>query len=261
MLEIIYNQAEADLHLNPGNVIGIDLGLNNLATVVNNIGLQPIVVKGGAAKSANQFFNKVNARLQLKKDLQGYKFQTKKQQRLWKRRNNQVRDTFHKVSREIIDYCISNGIGTMAMGYNATWKQELALGKRNNQNFGQLPFAQLVALMGYKAKLVGIQVLLQEESYTSKCSFVDNESIEKHEIYCGKRLRSISVNGKRVKCNLFKRTNGQIINGDVNGAYNILVKATPNEFAEGRAGLALVPHSLVKKQTFARRVEQVLALC
>ena len=88
-----------------------------------------------------------------------------------------------------------------------------------------------------------------------------DESIGKHETYCGKRLRSTLVNGKRVKCNLFKRANGQTINGDVNGAYNIAAKAVPNAFAEERAGLALVPHSLAKEQTFARRVAQILALC
>ena len=186
-LEIVYNVPAIDLGLNREHVIGIDLGLNNFATIVNNIGAQPIVIKGGAVKSANQFYNKVNARLQSKKDLQGHAFQTKKQLRILKKRNNQIRDIFHKISRAIIEYCISNDIGTIVIGYNATWKQELALGKRNTQNFVQLPFSKLVAMIDYKAKLVGIQVILQEESYTSKCSFVDNESIEKHEIYCGKR--------------------------------------------------------------------------
>ncbi|HMF34320.1 MAG TPA: hypothetical protein VKK79_23045, partial [Candidatus Lokiarchaeia archaeon] len=93
-------------------------------------------------------------------------------------------------------------------------------------------------------RMVGIHVILQEERYTSKCSFADNEPVEKHERYWGKRLRSISIHGKRVKCNLFRRLSGQIINGDVNGAYNILAKAVPNAFAEGREGLALVPRSL-----------------
>ena len=256
VLEIVYNCQETNLQLNPGKVIGIDLGLNNLATIVNNIGQQPIVIKGGMAKSANQFYNKVNAHLQSTKDKQGYGFQTKKQQRMLQKRNNQMRDVFHKASRQIIAYCIQNDVGTIAVGYNAGWKQATNLGRLNNQNFVQVPFAKLVAMLEYKAKELGIHVIQQEESYTSKCSFVDGESVEKHETYSGKRLRTISIGGKRVKCNLFKRANGQYINGDVNGAYNILAQAVPNAFAEGRAGLALVPHSIAIKQTIARRMKQ-----
>ena len=215
--EIIYNVQEINFGLNQENVVGIDLGLNNLATIVNNIGKPPIIVKGGVVKSVNQFYNKVNAQLQSTKDLQGFEFQTKKQQQLLSKRNNQIRDVFHKTSRLIIAYCIQHDVGAIVIGYNEGWKQEINIGKRNNQNFVQVPFAQLVQMIEYKAKLVGIQTTRQEESYTSKCSFVDNESVEMHDIYFGKRLRNLHVRGTKVKCNLFKRNNGQILNGDVNG--------------------------------------------
>jgi putative transposase len=255
MCEIIYNYEPNDLHLNPNNCIGIDLGLNNLVTMVNNIGLKPIVIKGNIVKSVNQFYNKINAFLQSNKDQQKYEFHTKKQQRILKKRNNQLRDLFHKTSHWIIDYCIQNDCGTIVIGYNETWKQEIELGKRNNQNFVQIPFAKLIQQIEYKAKMIGIKVITHEESYTSKCSFLDHEPIEKHEIYSGKRLRTLQINGKKLKCNLFKRANGQRINGDVNGAYNILSKAVPNAFAEERVGLVLVPLSVrfkrncIQKQT------------
>ena len=251
--EIIYNYQETDLKLNQKHCIGIDLGLNNLATIVNNIGLKPIVIKGMAVKSVNQFYNKTNAFLQSNKDQQKYEFQTKNQLKLLKKRNNQIRDIFHKTSAWIIAYCIQNDIGTIAIGYNETWKQEIELGKRNNQNFVQIPFAKLIQQLEYKAKMVGIQVITHEESYTSKCSFLDNESIEKHDVYCGKRLRTITINGKKMKCNLFKRGNGQKINGDVNGALNILKKAVPNGFAEERVGLVLVPLSVRFKRNFIQK--------
>jgi len=261
IIEIIYNAPEMDLGLNRDNVIGIDLGLNNLATIVNNIGKQPIVVKGGIVKSINQFCNKINSKLQSIKDKQGYKFQTQNQLRILKKRNNQIQDVFHKTSRWIIQYCIQNDIGTIVFGYNPEWKQEINIGHKNNQNFVQVPFAKLIQMIEYKAKLVGLQSIQQEESYTSKCSFVDNESIEKHTSYSGTRLRSISIHGKKVRCNLFRRANGQYLNGDVNGAYNILRKAVPNAFAEERAGLALVPHSLAMQSTFASRMKHILAVC
>jgi putative transposase len=242
--EIIYNYEPQDLHLTPDHVLGIDLGLNNLITAVNNMGKQPFIIKGGIVKSINQFYNKTNAFLQSNKDKQGYEFQTKKQQILLRKRNNQIQDYFHKVSHKVIKYCIDHDIGTIVIGYNQGWKQEIDIGKRNNQNFMQVPFLKLIQQIEYKAHLIGIKVIVHEESYTSKCSFLDHETIEKHEIYGGKRLRTISIHGQNVKCNLFQRSNGQIINGDINGALNILKKAIPNVFAEEWEGLVLSPYSI-----------------
>lgn len=254
MLEIIYNVPEVDLKLNPNNVIGIDLGLNNLATIANNIGLPPIVIKGGTVKSVNQFYNKINAKLQSQKDKQGYAFQTTKQRKILQKRNNQIRDLFHKTSRWIVDYCIQNDIGMIVVGHNSKWKQKSNLGKRNNQNFVQVPFAQLIQQLEYKANMVGIQIFSHEESYTSKCSFLDNEPVEKHDTYSGQRLRSISVRGTKMKCNLFRCGNGRTINGDVNGAYNILRKAFPNGFAEERADVVLHPISVCFKHNCIQKL-------
>lgn len=231
--EIIYNYQPTELYLNLDHILGIDLGLNNLITAVNNIGLQPFIIKGGIVKSVNQFYNKINSQLQSQKDKQKYEFQTKQQQKLLKKRNNQIRDCLHKVSRKVINYCIQNDIGTIVIGYNERWKQEINIGKRNNQNFVQIPFAILIQQIEYKAKMIGINVIIHEESYTSKCSFLDNELIEKHEIY----------QGMRIYRGLFRTSIGQIINADVNGALNITKKAFPNAFAEGIEGMLLYPYS------------------
>ena len=102
----------------------------------------------------------------------------------------------------------------MVIGYNDGWKKNIKLGKRNNQNFIQIPHNRFVKMIIYKCMLAGIEVVLQEESYTIKCSFLDNESVEKHDSYMG----------KRVKRGLFMSSNGTLINADVNGAYNILKK-------------------------------------
>ena len=116
------------LGLNKGNLVGIDLGLNNLATIVNNIGLPPIVVKGGGVKSTNQFYNKMNAKLQSQIDQQGHAFQTKRQQALLRWRNNKIHNFFHQASRKIVNYFINHDIGKIFVGYNQGWKQEIKLG-------------------------------------------------------------------------------------------------------------------------------------
>lgn len=234
MCEIVYNYQEIDLRLNKDYVVGIDLGLENLITLVNNIGLAPIIIKGRMLKSINQFYNKINAQLQSVKDRQCYTFVTKKQRKLLQTRNHKINDIFHKVSRKVIDYCKENDCGTIVIGYNEGWKQEVNIGKRNNQNFVQIPYLKLIRMIQYKAKLVGITVIVNEESYTSKCSFLDNESIEKHEIYAGKRIQR----------GLFRTSKGQLINADVNAGYNIVKKAVPNAYAKGIAGLVLSPISV-----------------
>ncbi len=257
MMEIIYYRNELDLQLNKSNYIGIDLGLNNLVTIVNNIGLTPIIIKGSIAKSQNQFYNKINSFLQSMKDQQAYEFQTKKQHRILRKRNNQIHNFFHHVSKWIIGYCIHNNIGNIVIGYNRGWKQNIRLGKQNNQKFVQIPFAKLIQQIEYKGNLVGINVICHEESYTSKCSFLDNEPIKKHSKYSGKRIRSITIRGKKVKCNLFKRQNGKLVNGDVNGALNILKKAVPNVFAEGWEGLVLSPISVHYSSNNIRKLTQL----
>jgi IS605 OrfB family transposase len=136
----------------------------------------------------------------------------------------------------IISFCIEHNFGTIVFGYNDGWKQKITLGKKNNQNFVQVPFTKLLQMVKYKAELIGIDVKLTEEHHTSKCSFWDNESIKHHEKYLG----------KRIKRGLFKTKNGETINADVNGAYNILKKAVPNAFSvDGIEALGFVPQSIL----------------
>ena len=231
-VEIVYEKEVKDLELNKDNIIAIDLGLNNLITAVNNIGLKPIIVKGGIIKSINQYYNKQLARYKsIAKKVNGVE-ETKRTKKLYLTRNNKISDIFHKISRKFIDYCVDNDFGTLIIGYNRGWKQNINIGKKNNQNFVQIPFSKLIQQLDYKSKMVGIQVILVNESYTSKCSFLDNESIEKRESY----------NGKRISRGLFKSSNGTIINADVNAGYNIMKKAIPNAISvNGIEGVVLHP--------------------
>jgi len=221
ILEIVYKKEIHPKPLNKNHIVAIDLGVRNLITMVNNIGLQPIVVKGGIVKSINQYYNKERAQIQSIYDKRNrIKFGTK-MIRLTNKRNRKIHDRFHKISRQIIDYCVNHDIDTIVIGYNKDWKQNCRIGKRNTQNFVSIPFYKLLQQLEYKAEEQGITVIKQEESHTSKCSFLDNESIEHHDKYIGRRISR----------GLFKSKNGIIINADVNGAYNIIKKAIPNAFS------------------------------
>ncbi len=223
MVEIVYQKIISPDPLNKDKIIAIDLGVRNLITTVNNNGLKPFVIKGGAVKSINQYYNKEKARIQSVYDRQGIKT-GKKLQRLTNNRNKKIHDYFHKTSRKIIDYCILNDIGTVVIGYNPDWKQNCHLGKRNNQNFVTIPFYKLIQQLDYKAEEQGIAVIRQEESHSSKCSFLDNEPIRHHDKY----------QGKRINRGLFRSKKGIIINADVNDSHNILKKAFLNAFTADR---------------------------
>ncbi len=235
ILELVYKQSPVDYELDPRHIISIDLGLNNLVTVINNAGLAPWRVKGGVIKSINQFYNKERARLYALGDKQGLKFQTRRLKRLLLKRMNKIIDVFHKVSRQLIEYCIAHNFGRIVIGYNKRWKQRIRLGLRTNQNFVSVPFLKLVHQIRYKAALVGIDVILAEEGYTSKVSSLDTEPIECHATYLG----------KRVQRGLFQSAKGCLINADVNGAYNIGRKAVPEAFkVDGIEGVGLHPYSV-----------------
>lgn len=202
--------------------------MNNFATCINNIGLNPFIVNGRVIKSINQFFNKKKARLQ---SFIGDKGSSARINHLTHRRNNKIGDYLHKTSRCIINYCIKYGIKTIVVGKNKNWKQEINIGSKNNQSFVSIPFATLINQLKYKGEEVGIIVEETEESYTSKCSFLDSEPICKSENYLG----------KRIKRGLFKSFTNKLINADVNGAYNILKKVIPNAFGNGIASCGLQP--------------------
>src|SRR5262249_12898730 len=153
---------------------------------------------------------------------------------LTSKRNRQINNYLHLASRRIVDVLIEHHIGTLVIGKNDGWKQEINLGDRTNQNFVQIPHARFIEVLTYKAERVGIKVILTEESYTSKCSFLDNEPIGKHEVYMGKRVHR----------GLFRASDGRKLNADVNGSYNIMRKVIPEAMSNGIAGAVVHPVQL-----------------
>lgn len=211
VVEVVYKVDEVESKSDNGRYASIDLGLNNLATVSSNV-VKPFIINGRPLKSINQYWNKEVARLQ--SHLKGNKKTSKRIKSITNKRNNKVKDYLHKSSRRIVNFLVSNNISTLVIGYNEEWKQNINLGKKNNQSFVNIPFYTFINQLDYKCKLEGINVILTEESYTSKCSFLDGETLEEHENYLG----------KRIKRGLFKSAEGKLINADLNGSLNILKK-------------------------------------
>ena len=235
VIEVVY-QVKEKTHCDNGKYAAIDLGLNNLATVAFNEGSKPLIVNGRPLKSINQYYNKKKAQYQSR--LKGNKRTSKRICTLTVKRNNKVTDYLHKASRLLVNQLVSRGITTLVIGKNKNMKQDINIGKVNNQNFIQLPIMRFADLMKYKCELEGIKVLFNEESYTSKCSFLDSEPICKHDKYIG----------KRIKRGLFVSRSGIKINADVNGTYNIMLKAVPNAFSDGIEGVGVHPMVLTIKK-------------
>ena len=215
VVEIVYKVEEKELKPDNKRYASIDLGLNNLATVGSNV-VRPIIINGRPLKSINQYYNKEVARLQSL--LKGNGKTSKRIYNITLKRNNKIKDYLHKSSRLLVNFLVSNNISTLVIGYNEEWKQNINLGKRNNQSFVGIPFYTFIKQLEYKCRLEGINVITTEESYTSKCSFLDSEPLRKHSSY----------KGKRIKRGLFKSAKGKLINADLNGSLNILRKIIGN---------------------------------
>ena len=213
VLEVLYEVEEKELLPDNNRYASIDLGIDNLCSVSSNC-CNSFIINGKPVKSINQYYNKKKAKLQRRIKKCQNRNKSKRLNKLTEKRNRKIKDYFHKTSRYIVNQLVSNQINTLIIGYNKGWKQEVNIGKRNNQKFVGIPFNTLLEMLHYKCNLVGISMIITEESYTSKCSFVDNEKIKKKENYLG----------KRTKRGLYKSKDGRLINADINGSYNIMRK-------------------------------------
>ena len=220
-IQYTYEVQEENLKLNTNNALAIDLGVNNLCTCVTNTG-KSFIIDGRKLKSVNQFFNKQNAKLQSIKDKQNIKRETKQQYLISRKRKNKVDDYINKTCRYIINYCLVNDIGTLVIGYNQSFQSKANLGRKNNQIFTQLPFGKIREKLEYLCKRYNINYILQEESYTSKASFFDNDNLP---IYNADNPQIYEFSGKRIKRGLYQTKNNYLFNADCNGALNILRKS------------------------------------
>ncbi|HEX5441196.1 MAG TPA: transposase [Ktedonobacterales bacterium] len=234
VVEVVYEREPKPQSVDPTLIASIDVGVNSLAAITSNKpGFVPLLVNGRPLKSLNQSYSKRCAKRQA--GLPDEQFTSRTLDAMADARHRAIISYLHTASRAIINRLVHEGIGTLVIGKNVGWKQMVNMGKKNNQAFVFLPHARFIELLTYKAELVGIQVVLTEESYTSKASFLDGDPLP---VY-GTADSPPSTNrptplfsGKRVKRGLYRAADGRHINADVNGSYNILRKAFPGAFSK-----------------------------
>lgn len=211
----------------------IDLGIDNLITMIDTVNSKALIVSGEEIKSINQYYNKKLAKLKSKAKKENNLVSTQRIQRLTITRNNKLQNRFHKIAKGVVEYCLKNNISEIIIGKNKQWKTKINIGKVNNQKFVQIPYCKLISYIKYRASRHEIKVIEQEESYTSKCDALSKEEICKQTNYLG----------SRIKRGLFKSAIGKILNADVNGAINILRKCKGdliNSWVESLASRGLV---------------------
>lgn len=213
-VEIGYEKKESDPIKN-NRYASVDIGVNNLATITSNV-FRPIIINGRPLKSINQYYNKIISDLSSRNK----NTWTNKMYSITRKRNNKIDDYMHKASKLLVNHLVENRVGTLVIGHSKGWKQDANMLKKSKQTFIQIPFNKFISMLQYKCKLNGIEVVLQEESYTSKSSFYDQDTIP----IFGECDKSYQFSGKRIKRGLYRTKQGITINADVNGSYNILRK-------------------------------------
>ena len=216
VVEVIYERKEVDLGLDKDNFLSVDLGLNNLCSCVSNV-VNPFIINGKVMKSVNQWYNKTKAELMSYVGDEGTSNRIRK---ITLFRNCWIEDKLHKISRYVVDFCKFHNIGTIVIGLNKEWKNKINIGKRNNQHFVSIPHSKLIDKIIYKAKLLGINVIVHEESYTLKIDHLAFETLKKQDSYLGKRK----------KRGLFQSSIGKMLNADINGAIGIARKVIGDSF-------------------------------
>ena len=213
---ITFETKELNTDLNLNDYLSIDLGMNNLCSCVSKDDC--FILNGKPLKSINQYFNKELSKLRserpLKSDKQDFNYNSFKIKNLSLKRELKITDILHKASKYLVNYCVEHKIGTIVFGRNKGWKDSIQLGKQTNQNFVSIPFFKLLKMLEYKCKMIGINLVTQEESYTSKCDSLAFEEVKCHDKY----------KGSRIKRGLFLSSLGKVLNADINGALNILRK-------------------------------------
>jgi putative transposase len=218
-VEVLYKIQECNLKPKDNSIASIDLGLNNLMTVTftNN---KPLIINGRPLKSINQYYNKRKAKYTSLVEKCNNKKTSKRLRRLSLKRTNKIDDYLHKSVSYLINQLVFNNISTLVVGYNKNWKQDINIGKVNNQNFTNIPYLKLIKMLEYKCQLYGINFILQEESYTSKSSFLDKDILPVYQ----NGDKKYSFLGTRINRGLYQSKEGKFLNADVNGSYNIMRK-------------------------------------
>jgi putative transposase len=220
-LEMSYEVEKQKHELDINQALSIDLGTaDNLAACVDTLG-NSLLIDARVMKAMNQLWNK---KVSTRKEGKPEAYWDNWLDRVTRKRNHQMRDGINKAAKLIIDHCLKYGIGTLVIGWNDGFKANADMGRLNNQKFVQMPLGKLKDRLKQLCELHGIRYQETEESYTSKASYLDGDSLPKY----GEKPEGWKASGKRVQRGLYRSAKGLIVNADLNGAANILRKVASN---------------------------------
>ena len=222
VMEIVYETEIPDTKAESNRIASIDLGVDNLVTMTNNIGLNPIIINGKGIKSINQYYNKRLAKEKSLLKIRHGKDWSKKLDGITFKRYQRIKNYMHNASSYIVKWCVENEIDTLIVGKNKEWKQNASMSKGSNQKFVDIPYQMLLQQLKYKCENAGIKYIETEESYSSGTSFLDGEE----------PIKQNYDKSRRIERGLFKSSSGLLINSDVNGSLQIMMKVFPNAFNE-----------------------------
>ena len=222
VMEIVYETEIPDTKTESNRIASIDLGVDNLVTMTNNIGLNPIIINGKGIKSINQYYNKRLAKEKSLLKIRHGKDWSKKLDGITFKRYQRIKNYMHNASSYIVKWCVENEIDTLVVGKNKEWKQNASMSKGSNQKFVDIPYQMLLQQLKYKCENAGIKYIETEESYSSGTSFLDGEE----------PIKQNYDKSRRIERGLFKSNSGLLINSDVNGSLQIMMKVFPNAFNE-----------------------------
>lgn len=226
VMEIVYETEIPEVKAESNRIASIDLGVDNLVTMTNNIGLNPIIINGKGIKSINQYYNKRLAKEKSSLKIRHGKDWSKKLDSITFKRYQRIKNYIHNTSAYVVKWCVENEIDTLVVGKNKEWKQNVSMSKGSNQKFVDIPYQMLLQQFKYKCENVGIKYIETEESYSSGTSFLDGEE----------PIKQNYDKSRRIERGLFKSNSGSLINSDVNGSFQIMMKVFPNAF-NGRYGI------------------------
>lgn len=222
VMEIVYEAEVPNVKAESKRIASIDLGVDNLVTMTNNIGLNPIIINGKGIKSINQYYNKRLAKEKSLLKIRHGKDWSKKLDSITFKRYQRIKNYMHNASAYVIKWCVENNIDTLVIGKNKEWKQNADMSKQSNQKFVCIPYQMLLQQLKYNCENVGIKYIETEEIYSSGTSFLDGEESVKQNY----------DKSRRIERGLFRSNSGLLINSDVNGSLQIMMKVFPNAFSE-----------------------------
>lgn len=231
VMEIVYETEIPDVNKQSKNIVAIDLGVDNLVTMTNNIGLNPIIINGKGIKSINQYYNKRLAKEKALLKMRHGKDWSNKLNVITFKRFQRIKNYMHNTSHYIVNWCIVNNIDALVIGKNDEWKQESNMCKKSNQNFVMIPYQMLLLQLKYKCENAGIKYIEHEEGYTSGTSFLDGEE----------PIKQNYDKSRRIQRGLFKSETGLLINSDVNGSLQIMKKVFPDAISRYGIEAVLTP--------------------